>query len=65
MYQTGTRFEREYPGRISDWMKWYLNRLIASMAAGATTTAAYPRAVLRFMARHGIWKSDPVALAIR
>lgn len=65
MYQTGTHFEREYPGKISDTMKWYFNRLIASMASGATTTAAYPRAVLKFMARHGIWKSDPVALAIR
>lgn len=65
MYQTGTHFEREYPGKISDWMKWYFNRLIASMASGATTTAAYPRAVIKFMARHGIWKSDPVALAIR
>jgi flavin-dependent dehydrogenase len=65
MYETGTHFEREFPGRISDGMKSYFNRLIASMAAGATTTAAYPRAVLRFMSRHGIWKSDPVALAIR
>jgi len=65
MYQTGTHFEREYPGKISNWMKWYFNRLIASMASGATTTAAYPRAVIKFMARHGIWKSDPVALAIR
>jgi len=65
MYQTGTHFEREYPGKISDGMKWYFNRLIASMASGATTTAAYPRAVLKFMSRHGIWKSDPLALAIR
>jgi flavin-dependent dehydrogenase len=65
MYQTGTHFERAYPGKISDWMQWYFNRLIASMASGATTTAAYPRAVIKFMARHGIWKSDPVALAIR
>ena len=65
MYQTGTHFEREYPGKISDWMKWYFNRLIASMASGATTTAAYPRAVLKFMANHGIWKADPTVLAIR
>jgi flavin-dependent dehydrogenase len=65
MYQTGTHFEREYPGKISDWMKAYFNRLIASMASGATTTAAYPRAVVKFMANHGIWKADPVALAIR
>jgi flavin-dependent dehydrogenase len=65
MYQTGTHFEREYPGKISDGMKWYFNRLIASMASGATTTAAYPRTVLKFMSRHGIWKSDPAALAIR
>ncbi len=65
MYQTGTHFERAYPGKISDGMKWYFNRLIASMASGATTTASYPRAVLKFMSRHGIWKSDPLALAIR
>ena len=25
----------------------------------------YPRGFLKFMCRHGIWKSDPVALAIR
>lgn len=65
MYQTGAHFEREYPGKISEGIKWYLNRLIASMASGATTTALYPRNVLKFMARHGIWKSDPMALAIR
>lgn len=65
MYQTGTHFEREYPGKISETIKWHMNRMIASMASGATTTAAIPRAVLKFMARHGIWKSDPVALAIR
>jgi flavin-dependent dehydrogenase len=65
MYQTGTHFERKYPGRISDSMKWYFNRLIASMASGATTTAAYPRAVVKFMARHGIRGVDPMALAIR
>ncbi len=65
MYETGAHFEREYPGRISNGMKWYFNRLIASMASGATTTAAYPRNVLKFMSRHGIWKADPLALAIR
>jgi flavin-dependent dehydrogenase len=65
MYQTGAYFERKYPGRISDTLKWYFNRLIASMASGATTTAAYPRAVVKFMARHGIQGSDPTALAIR
>ncbi len=37
MYQTGTYFERTYPGKISNGMKWYFNRLIASMASGATT----------------------------
>lgn len=65
MYQTGAHFERKYPGRISDTLKSYFNRLIASMASGATTTAAYPRAVVKFMARHGIQGADPMALAIR
>lgn len=65
MYETGTYFEREYPGKVSDGMKAYFNRLIASMAAGATTTASYPRAVLKFMSRYGIRNSDPLALAIR
>jgi flavin-dependent dehydrogenase len=65
IYQTGTHFERKYPGRISDTLKWCFIRLIASMASGATTTAAYPRAVVRFMARHGIQGADPMALAIR
>jgi flavin-dependent dehydrogenase len=65
MYQTGAHFEREYPGRVSEGIKRYLNRLIACMASGATTTAAWPRQVLRLMSRHGIWKADPAALAIR
>ena len=65
MYYTGTHFEQKYPGKISDGIKTYLNRLIALMASGATTTALYPRSVIKFMCRYGIWKSDPVALAIR
>jgi hypothetical protein len=35
------------------------------MASGATTTSPYSRGFIKFMARHGIWKSDPVELAIR
>jgi flavin-dependent dehydrogenase len=65
MYHTGNHFEQAYPGRISDGMKRYFNRLIALMASGATTTARYPRTVLKFMARHGIWKANPLELAIR
>ena len=65
MYYTGNHFEQKYPGKISDGIKSYINRLIALMASGATTTAPYPRGFLKFMCRHGIWKSDPVALAIR
>ena len=34
-------------------------------ASGATTTSAYSRGVIKFMANHGISKADPVALAIR
>jgi flavin-dependent dehydrogenase len=65
MYHTGGHFEKKYPGKISDSIKTYMNRLFALMASGATTTAAYPRTVLKFMARHGIWKANPVELAIR
>jgi len=35
------------------------------MASGATTTSMYPRTVLKFMSRHGIWKANPLELAIR
>jgi flavin-dependent dehydrogenase len=65
MYHTGSHFEQKYPGKISDTIKAYMNRLIALMASGATTTSAYSRGVIKFMARHGIMKSDPVSLAIR
>ena len=65
MYHTGNHFEQAYPGRISDGMKMYFNRLIALMASGATTTSRYPRTVLKFMSRHGIWKANPLELAIR
>jgi hypothetical protein len=42
-----------------------MNRLFALMASGATTTSGYSQGVLKFMSRHGIWKSNPVELAIR
>jgi len=35
------------------------------MASGATTTSAFSRGFIKFMARHGIRKSNPVELAIR
>jgi flavin-dependent dehydrogenase len=65
MYHTGAHFEQAYPGKISDAIKTYINRLIALMASGATTTSLYSRGFVKFMARHGIWKSDPMELAIR
>jgi flavin-dependent dehydrogenase len=65
MYHTGSHFEKTYPGKISDAIKAYMNRLFALMATGATTSSAYSRGVLKFMSRHGIWKSNPVELAIR
>ena len=65
MYHTGAHFEQAYPGKISDSIKAYMNRLFALMASGATTTSLYSRGVLKLMARHGIWKSNPVELAIR
>jgi flavin-dependent dehydrogenase len=65
MYHTGAHFEQAYPGKISDAIKYYVNRLIASMASGATTTSAYSRGFVKFMAHHGIWKANPVELAIR
>jgi flavin-dependent dehydrogenase len=65
MYHTGAHFEEAYPGKISDAIKTYINRLIALMASGATTTSLYPRSFVKFMAHHGIWKSNPVELAIR
>jgi len=65
MYHTGAHFEHAYPGKISESIKMYFNRLIALMASGATTTSVYPRSVIKFMARHGIWKANPLELAIR
>ena len=65
MYHTGAHFEQAYPGKISDTIKTYVNRLIALMASGATTSSLYSRGFIKFMARHGIWKANPLELAIR
>ncbi|MEA3209641.1 MAG: hypothetical protein QOE70_2698 [Chthoniobacter sp.] len=65
MYHTGIDWERKYPGRISQFIHNYFDRQIACMASGATTASRYGHGMLKFMARHGILKADPAALAIR
>jgi flavin-dependent dehydrogenase len=65
MYHTGQHFEKKYPGKISDSIKAYMNRLFALMASGATTSSAYSQGLLRFMANSWVWKSNPGQLAIR
>lgn len=65
MYHTGVAFERQYPGRISQTLHSFFDRQIACMASGATTTSRFGQGMLHFMARHGIWRADPAALAIR
>ena len=64
MYHTGAHFEQAYPGKISDSIKAYMNRLFALMASGATTTSLYSRGVLKFMARIAKLQQEDAACGI-
>jgi flavin-dependent dehydrogenase len=65
MYHTGMALERKYPVKASKVIHKHIETQIACMASGASTLSRYSRGMVKFMARHGIWKSDPAALAIR
>ncbi len=65
MYKTGTFFEQKFPGKIAAKMHDFVNRKIACMAAGATTTSRFGHGMLQTMSRPACWKTNPAPLAIR
>ena len=65
MYHTGMELGRKYPIKASKIIHKHIETQIACMASGASTLSRYSRGMVKFMSRHGIWKSDPAALAIR
>jgi flavin-dependent dehydrogenase len=65
MYHTGMALERKYPVKASKIIHKHIETQIACMASGASTLSRYSRGMVKFMARHGIWKADPDTLAIR
>ena len=65
MYKSGTRFEKMFPGRITDALHVFFNGKVACMAAGATTASPFGHGMLEFMSRPAGWMTNPDTLAIR
>jgi flavin-dependent dehydrogenase len=65
MYQSGMKFERKFPGRITDGLHHFFNGKVACMAAGATTASRFGHGMLEIMSRPAGWLTDPATLAIR
>jgi hypothetical protein len=65
MYHTGMALERQYPVKATKLVHKHIETQIACMACGASTLSRYSRGMVKFMSRHGIWKSNHEALAIR
>ena len=65
MYKSGMRFERTFPGRITDALHVFFNGKVACMAAGATTASRFGHGMMEIMSRPAGWITDPATLAIR
>lgn len=65
MYLSGMRFERAFPGKITDWLHVFFNGKVACMASGATTRSRFGQGMLRWMSRPAGWLTDPATVAIR
>jgi len=65
MYQSGMKFERKFPGRITDALHVFFNGKVACMAAGATTTSRFGHGMLEIMSQPAGWITNPATLAIR
>lgn len=65
MYQSGMRFERKFPGKITDALHDFFNGKVACMASGATTASRFGHGMLEIMSRPAGWLTDPATLAIR
>jgi len=65
MYQSGLKFERAFPGKITDWLHVFFNGKVACMASGATTASRFGHGMLEIMSKPAGWMTDPATLAIR
>lgn len=65
MYLSGMKFERAFPGRITDALHRFCNGKVACMAAGATTKSRFGWGMLEIMSRPAGWMINPKTLAIR
>ena len=65
MYQSGMKFERKFPGKITDALHVFFNGKVACMASGATTASRFGHGMLEIMSRPAGWLTDPATLAIR
>lgn len=65
MYMSGMKFERKFPGRITDALHVFFNGKVACMASGATTASRFGHGMLEIMSRPAGWLTDPATLAIR
>jgi flavin-dependent dehydrogenase len=65
MYQSGLKFERAFPGKITDALHVFFNGKVACMASGATTASRFGHGMLEIMSRPAGWITNPATLAIR
>jgi len=65
LYQSGMRFERKFPGKITDALHVFFNGKVACMASGATTASRFGHGMLEIMSKPAGWITNPATLAIR
>ena len=65
MYQSGMKFKRTFPGKITDTMHVFFNDKVCRMASGVTITSRFGHGMLEIMSRPAAWLTDPATLSIR
>jgi flavin-dependent dehydrogenase len=65
LYQSGMKFERKFPGKVTDALHQFFNGKVACMASGATTASRFGHGMLEIMSKPAGWWTDPATLAIR
>ena len=65
MYQSGMKFKRKFPGKITDALHMFFNDKVCRMASGVTITSGFGHGMLEFMSRPAGWLTNPATLAIR
>ncbi|HEX9047567.1 MAG TPA: hypothetical protein VF988_11115, partial [Verrucomicrobiae bacterium] len=65
MYLSGMKFERKFPGRVTDALHTFFNGKVACMASGATTASRFGHGMLEIMSRPAGWLTNPATVAIQ